>query len=124
MTEKEQIHYIEQYNLKSRGNIERYSQFIPVLKDDGWFDTGAQGFGCVFFRKQIYNQQELRITVGIVVCSSCWYYCGNISTPFYSQGIPGIVPSPDIEWTIVSEFFLANGLECYKIHRDEVELDS
>ena len=101
--------------------IEWYSQFAPVLKDNGWYETDAQGYGGVFFRKRIYAQQGLSITVGIVVSPSSWHYCGNISTPGYGEGIRVTSPDRDTEWATVSEFFLVNGLECYQAHCDKLD---
>lgn len=93
----------------------------PVLKDNRWYETGVQGYGDVFFRRQIYAQQGLSITVGIVVSPSSWRYCGNILTPGYGEGIPVTSPDQDTGWATVSEFFLTNGLKCYKAHCDKLD---
>lgn len=108
----------------SNPTIERYSQFAPVLKDPGWYETGAQGYGSVFFRKRIHSQQGLEITVGIVVCPTSWHYCGNISTPGHSEGIMTRMVRSKIEeapWELVSAFFLEKGLKCYDVYLDRVD---
>lgn len=98
-----------------------YSRFAPVLNEPGWWETGAMGYGSVFFRNTVYQKPGVEITVGIVVCPSSWYYCANYSTPGFSSGID--VPRPPVTtpWSEVRDYYLNHGLVSYAAHKKDLD---
>lgn len=102
-------------------NIDFYSQYAPVLKQPGWWETGATGYGSVFFRNTIYEVPGLKITVGIVVLPNSWRYCANFSTPGSGSGVNAPCLDCSTLWDEVKSYYLTHGIEAYNAYVEELD---
>ena len=95
-------------------DINWYSQYCPALKEDGWDETGATGFGLVHFRNVIHKEFDFKISVGIMILPNNWRYCANIYTRGSGCGVT--VPSPDnsTSWNKVKSYYLEHGIKEYQ----------
>lgn len=98
-----------------------YSQFAPVLDEPDWWETGAAGYGSVFFRNTIYQAPDIEITVGIVVCPSSWYYCADYSTPGSRSGINAPRLPVTTPWPQVRDYYLKHGLAAYAAYKKSLD---
>jgi len=97
-----------------------YSRFAPVLNEPGWFETGALGYGSVFFRNIIHKEPDIKITVGIVVCPSSWHYCANYSLLASGSGINVKPIRAEAPWTEVRDYYLKHGLSAYATYKKDL----
>ena len=98
-----------------------YSQFAPVLTESGWWETGAMGYGSVFFRNTIYQNPGIEITVGIVIYPGNWYYCANYSTLGFNSGINVPPPPVTTPWHEVRDYYLTHGLIAYGAYKKDLD---
>jgi len=97
-----------------------YSRFAPVLNEPGWFETGALGYGSVFFRNIIHQEPSFLITVGIVVYPSSWRYCANYSTLASGGGVDVKPIRAEAPWMEVRDYYLQHGLSAYAAYKKDL----
>lgn len=97
-----------------------YSQFAPVFNEPGRWETGAQGYGSVFFRNTIYQADRVEITVGIAVYPSSWYYSASYSTPGLMRAIDVPRLPQTTPWPEVRDYYLNHGLAAYGTYKKDL----
>jgi hypothetical protein len=116
-------------------SVKACSEYIPVLKEQGWWSTGADHSGSVFFRNNIYQIPGLIISVGIILFHEpqpsgiltysylrSWQYCGNYSAGRdFSDRINVRPVSGATKWDAVKAYYKGHGLQAYALHEKTLE---
>ena len=95
-------------------DINWYSQYCPALKENGWYKTGATGYGLVHFRNVIHGEPGFQISVGIVILPNNWRYCANINARGHGFGVNVSNPSNTTPWNEVKAYYLEHGIKAYQ----------
>jgi hypothetical protein len=116
-------------------SVKACSEYIPVLKEQGWWFTGADRSGTVFFRNNVYQIPGLIISVGIILFHEphpsgiltyshlrFWQYCGNYSARRdFSDRINVRPVSSATKWNVVKAYYKEHGLRAYSQHEETLE---
>lgn len=100
-------------------DINWYVQYCPVLREEGWYETGATGFGLVHFCNVIHREPDFQISVGIVILPNNWRYCAKINTAGSSCGVNVSAPVNSTPWNEVKEYYLNHGIRAAHEDREQ-----